>query len=96
VHAASLRHLWQEINEQCHSGHWWQDRAERRITAMTALIILLLLAGAVVVFTVAIGSLVDLLRHDRPRPVHHASRVPRSHPADEFDPYSQRFGRHAA
>ena len=35
VHGDSLPHRWQEINEHCHSCHWWQQCDGRRITAMT-------------------------------------------------------------
>ena len=52
------------------------------------LVILVIALAAAVVFAVAVTALVDLLRHDG------AGRSgPRSHPADQFDPYAQRFGR---
>ncbi len=56
------------------------------------IILLVLAIVAAVVFTVAVTALVDLLRHDGAG----RTRAPRSHPADQFDPYAQRFGRSAA
>ena len=53
---------------------------------LTALVLLLV---AAVLVTAAILALADLLRHDGQR----GGRVPRSHPADTFDPQAQRFGR---
>ena len=54
---------------------------------MTLMILFVAIAAAVVA-AVALTALVDLLRHDG------AGRSgPRSHPADQFDPYAQRFGR---
>jgi len=61
------------------------------ITAMN-LVILIVALTAAVVFTVAVAALVELLRHDG---AGRSRDLPRSHPADEFDPYAQRFGRAA-
>lgn len=55
--------------------------------------LLIIAIAAAIVFTIAVTALVDLLRHDgagRTRP------LPRSHHADSFDPYAQRFGGSAA
>ncbi len=53
---------------------------------MTTTLVLLVLAAVLV--TAAIVALVEALRHDAPR----GTRLPRSHPADGFDPQAQRFG----
>ena len=51
--------MWQEINAQWHCCHWWQRIGERRITAMTALVILALFSTFVLAYAV-----VHVLRHD--------------------------------
>ena len=40
-------HNWQKINAGCHSCHSWQDHCGGMITAMTAFIIILVIAVAV-------------------------------------------------
>ena len=40
-----LAQIWQKINVQCHICHSWQDVSDSIITAMTFLIILLVVAA---------------------------------------------------
>jgi hypothetical protein len=49
---------WQEINYRCLSCHSWQDRDDCMITAMTYLLIILVIAAALAARTI------DLLLHD--------------------------------
>ena len=68
--------MWQKITDHCHFCHWWQNPAERRITAMIiffALLAFLTLLGVI--------DLARLLGTDRP------ARPPRSHHADPFEPH---------
>jgi hypothetical protein len=48
---ASLPQSWQEINDQWHICHWWQDHGRRMITAMTLIFLLLIAAVAAVAGT---------------------------------------------
>jgi hypothetical protein len=50
--------MWQEINEPWLSCQWWQDRDERRIPAMTSILILLAMVALA-------AALVRYARHDR-------------------------------
>jgi len=65
-------HIWQQINAQWHSCHWWQECHGRMITAMnTVLIILLVIAVA----AVAVETLLVTRHDDRgttPPPPSHA------------------------
>jgi hypothetical protein len=69
VHQTILPHFWQEINELWHSCHSWRDLDGGMITAMTYLIMLLLVAA------VMIAETIRLLFHDGRGP----QRPPRSH-----------------
>ena len=66
--------MWQKINEPCLFCQWWQDHDRRRITAMTEILILLLIV------TVAALSAETLRRvlHDGRGP----QRPPVSHVED--------------
>ncbi len=61
--------IWQEINGEWHSCHWWQDPVRRRITAMTFLILMSVLAA------VMIAHSLRLVAHDGRGP----QRPPASH-----------------
>lgn len=60
---------WQKINAGCHSCHSWQDHARSMITAMNALVILLVIAVVLAVQTIR------LVLHDGTGP----AAPPRSH-----------------
>jgi hypothetical protein len=66
-------HIWQKINAQWHSCHWWHECDGRMITAMnTVLIILLVIAVA----AVAVETLLVTRHDDRgttPPPPSHAT-----------------------
>ena len=53
-----MAHKWQKINVGWHSCHSWQDLAQSMITAMTFIIILLVVAA------VLAASAVRLVLHD--------------------------------
>lgn len=61
---------WQKINEHCLSCHSWQDPARSMITAMTFLMILLVVAAVMAVETV--------------RAVLHDGRGPQRPPSSHF------------
>jgi hypothetical protein len=61
--------MWQEINYGWHFCHWWLDLAGRMISAMTYLIILLVIAAVMTAQTI------NLLLHDGRGP----AAPPRSH-----------------
>jgi hypothetical protein len=75
----STRTVWQEVVPLCQSCHWWRDNNGRIVTAMTALMILLILAAGALLATR------HTMRQDRPlhAPVSHpdwgTSKLP-SHP----------------
>jgi hypothetical protein len=62
-------HIWQKINVRWHSCHSWQDRDGVMITAMTYLMIILVIAAGLAVWTI------DLLRKDGRGP----AAPPKSH-----------------
>jgi hypothetical protein len=62
-------HIWQKINAGCHSCHSWQDHDRSMITAMSALIIFLVIAVVLSIQTVR------LVLHDGMGP----AQPPRSH-----------------
>jgi hypothetical protein len=78
VHGDSLPHQWQEINQHCHSCHWWQQCFGRRLTAMTTLLTILITAAV-------IGLLVNYARHD-----HFAGAALRADDHDELGPVEAR------
>jgi hypothetical protein len=69
VHRTILPHFWQEINGLWHSCHSWRDLDGGMITAMTYLIMFLLVAA------VMSAETIRLLFHDGRGP----QRPPRSH-----------------
>lgn len=68
-----LHQNWQEINEHCLFCQWWQDHDRRNITAMTELLILLLIV------TVA------ALMAETIRRVAHDGRGPQRPPVSHFE-----------
>ena len=56
-HPDSLAAGWQQINAHRLFCHWWQDCYESMITAMTTVLVLLLLIAA-------LGALIAWVRHD--------------------------------
>jgi hypothetical protein len=64
--------MWQEINGPRQPCHWWLNLCGSKITAMTFLIILTLVAAALVVATLRLSV------HDGSGP----QRPPASHPTD--------------
>jgi hypothetical protein len=50
-----VRDVWQKINEAWHSCHWWPDLDGRRISAMTAIVILIALL-AIVALSASLGA----------------------------------------
>ncbi|MBY9073632.1 hypothetical protein K1X13_02240 [Nocardioides sp. WL0053] len=70
---------WQEIDGTCHYCHSWRDLVESMITAMTAALILLLTAAAVVAFGYLTARVLDGDGYGHRPP-------PASHPRDIFDP----------
>ena len=52
LHSPSLHQVWQKINGLWHSCHSWQDCDRRMITAMTYLMILLLIVAAMSVASI--------------------------------------------
>jgi hypothetical protein len=71
VHGTSLPRIWQKINVQWHYCHSWRELDEGRITAMTYLIVFLLVAA------VLSAETVRLLLHD--------GRGPQRPPSSHFD-----------
>jgi hypothetical protein len=71
--------VWQEINQYCHSCHWWQEVNERMIAAMNTIIALLVL-------TAVVSLLVSYARHDR-----FAGPASTAHPVDDLGPIEERF-----
>ncbi len=69
VHGTILPHIWQKINEGCHSCHSWRELDGGMITAMTYLIVFLLVAA------VMSAETIRLLLHDGRGP----QRPPGSH-----------------
>jgi hypothetical protein len=63
--------MWQEIDSGRHYCHWWQDLDRSSITAMSLLLIVLVLSLA------AIAWSVRAIFHDGP-----SARPPRSHGVD--------------
>jgi len=74
-------HRWQKINVEWHSCHSWRDHDGVRLTAMTFLLIILVIAAAMAARTI------DLLLHD--------GRGPAAPPSSHFqDPqFSSPAGR---
>ena len=62
-------HIWQKINAGCHSCHSWQECVRSMITAMSALIIFLVIAVVLSIQTIR------LVLHDGMGP----TQPPRSH-----------------
>ena len=78
LHGTSVHGSWQEINQDCHSCHWWQELNGRMITAMNTIIALLVLAAVV-------ALLVSYARHDR-----FAGPASTTHPVDDLGPIEER------
>jgi hypothetical protein len=55
---------WQEINDTRHYCHWWLEIAERRISAMNALLLILIAIAATVALVRGTIWLLDLVIHD--------------------------------
>jgi hypothetical protein len=75
---------WQKINVQCHFCHSWQDQIGRRITAMTVLTLILIVAALAVVARGAV-YLYDFVTNDGYGHLTAHASPPRSH-YDPFDP----------
>lgn len=74
--------MWQEIEDMRHTCHWWQERDQRRITAMTEI---LTAALALVALLVGLAALVRFARRDC-----FAGPGTGHQPADELGPLALR------
>jgi hypothetical protein len=77
--------IWQEIDEQCHSCHSWQEPGGRTITAMTVLTVILLVVALAALVRGA-TYLYDFVTNDGYGHLTAHAAPPRSHHRDPFDP----------
>jgi hypothetical protein len=82
-----MARIWQKDEGRCHFCHWWQERNERRITAMTEIPFTEILSSAIALIALFVGfaALIHFARKD-------AFAAPGTGyvPRDEFGPLTFR------